>query len=260
MKFRNKIISAALAAVLSFGAVAMPAGFIETAIVASAETYEDRIESVTKKIKGTDVTLYWDDLESATSYRVYKRTSDGKTYKKYSDYTLKRISDGRIKCTIKGLKKSKTYYFAVAPTKKTIEGDVLVGKKKTVKITTESYTSKSSSTEKLTYIPNPSDICSYLSFVKSSLTDDGKAVIKLYSGMATYDNYKNYQNYLEDHGLYLDFIDGEHEIEDDGDSFTFIFNVYTNSKMTKSLGMVSFTYYIYSDGSGVYVMILTLKT
>lgn len=259
MKFRNKIISAALAAVLSFGAVAMPTGFIETAIVASAATYEAKVENVTKKIKGTDVTLYWDDLESATSYRVYKRTSDGETYKKYSDYTLKRTSDGRIKCTIKGLKKNKTYYFAIAPTKKTVEGDILVGKKKTVKITTGSNTSSSSSTEKLTYIPDPSDICSYMSFVKSELTDDGKAVIKLYSGMATYDNYENYKNYLENHGLYLEFVDGDHEVEDDGDSFTFIFNVYTNSKKTKSLGLISITYYIYSDGSGVYVMILTLK-
>lgn len=257
MKIRNKIMSAALAVVLSFGAVVMPVGVVETAIVVSAEGYEDRVGNITAKVKGTDVTLYWDKISSATSYRVYKKTSDGKSFKKYSNCTIKEMSDGRVKCTITGLKKSTTYYFAVVPVQKTEDGDILVGKKKTVNFMTESYSTSnsSSSSDKLTYIPSPSSVCSYMSYTKSSKTTSGDDVMKIYTGEATYDNYEDYRKYLEDHGLYLQFADGNYSPASDGSIFTYVYGVYSSSKLTKFYGTIGIMYYIHEDSSTVTVTI-----
>lgn len=257
MTIRNKIVSIFLAAVLSTGAVVMPTGtVIDTAITASAEKFDGKIEKITKKVSGTEVTLYWDEVPSASTYRLYKRNSDGKTYKRYSDCKFKKTSDGRIKCIISGLAKNTEYVFAAASVKKNEYGDALVGSKKAVKIKTGS---SSSSSKKITTLPDPSKVCSYLKYTDSKDTNDGERVIRLYTGLATYDNYEDYRKYLEDHGLCLDIVDCDMSTETHGTLFTYMYSVFSDSSKKNLLGTIMFGYYLYDDGSGVMVSIAMLR-
>lgn len=238
MKLKNKIISFFVATILSLGTVLLPANFADTAITISAESYSDKVESITKIVDGTDVTLYWDGVTSADGYKLYKKCSDG-SFKKYSSYKIKKQKDGRFKCIISNLKKNKTYTFAVAPTKKSKNDKNIAGDKTIIKLTTAT---------RLTSLKSPSDICDYLSYIGMN------ADMKSYQGITYNDDHTKYFDYLTDLGLYLKPLDPMYQKISHGEMYGYAYNVYSDEEKTNRIGRFTLVY-SYMDDDSVLVTI-----
>jgi len=113
MKLQNKLISAALAAVLTFGAMAAP-NITPTATFAFAANSSklSAPKDFKAKIKtSTTITLSWSKVSGASAYRVYKYNPDKNKFVKVKDVT-------GVSLTIKNLKPATTYKFKICTLKK----------------------------------------------------------------------------------------------------------------------------------------------
>ena len=104
---KTKLFSVLLAAALSFGTIALPNNYFDTAVTAEAAAVLEAPTDITYTAKSDSITLKWTGIDGADAYRVYKYNAKTEKFEKYKNVS------GNV-CNITGLKKSTMYYFKVA--------------------------------------------------------------------------------------------------------------------------------------------------
>lgn len=130
----SKLIILLIALCLSFGFLIIPNNLIDYSITANAaSSYSDSVTNITKKAYDDRIIVYWNELESATTYRVYMKI-DSK-YSKVTDMELSKTKDKRIKCTLLGLSSGKKYTIKIVPVKEE-KGEKIEGGSKVISVST----------------------------------------------------------------------------------------------------------------------------
>ena len=104
---KTKLFSVLLAAALSFGTIALPNNYFDTAVTAEAAAVLEAPTDITYTAKSDSITLKWTGIDSADAYRVYKYNAKTEKFEKYK-------SVSKNVCNVTGLKKSTAYYFKVS--------------------------------------------------------------------------------------------------------------------------------------------------